>query len=210
VSLTLVQSTSSGGFRQASGVSFSMGSNVTPGNALALCASVDQGGTGLSAVSGLGAAWNGPVSKVQKGSGAAHIEWWIGIGCTGLAAITITTNAAQGYWGYGFEVSGLGSYLTGGISSGTSAPTLTFTGLSGGDLILAGAATQTVSGSPTSPWTNLLWNAGQTLNVAYQITSGSSNQTATYTTSAGNWGMAGLILSPASGGVTGDPIVMLI
>lgn len=174
-----------------------MGSSVTAGSYVAMLVDCILNSWSVSSVTGLGGTW----AKInrQTNTGGAAIEWWVGAGCTGGTAITPTCSGS--YQAVAFEVDGAGASSDGGSANASStSPSLTISGLAANDAIFVMAyngSNGAFSSPPSSPWSTYTadWAVlGSGIGIAYQVTSGTSNQTATWTQANQQWGASGLIV----------------
>lgn len=170
---------------------------VTPGNTMLLAV---VGNATVTSVSGLGATWTAIGTPVS--GGGSDVQWWLGSGLTSGTSIAVNQTSYLAAW----ELAGSVAAAAGGTASATTGnPSLTVTGLAANELVCVVARMASAySTAPSTPWTT--WTPGsywnQYFSIASQTTTGSTNQTATWTGS-NSYGVAGVILSPVVAATAG-------
>lgn len=171
-------------------------SGVGAGHQLILAASYGNNSKSITGVTG-GGSWS-KVTSTYGNAGNIGIElWWCSDATGGTTTVSVALNGtplAGGLWLAEFSgVSGVDATGTpnSGTSSTSTAPSVTPTAV--GDLVLmmAGMSGVAPSGFPSSPWTNATtgsWyeGSGSAFSLAWQVTSSTSAQQATWT-GASSW-----------------------
>jgi hypothetical protein len=152
----------------------------------------------------------GTFVKLGSVIGTPGYNWeiWICWSATGAAkTVTVTTTGSYGWYAQGTEWSGNPTSAVFSTASGTStAPAITLSpGTSGNIAIAAAMVPGSFSSGPGGAWTD--YNAGVFVlgngqDVAWQVTSSSSNVTATWACTSQAWVCVGVVLGSSATQIT--------
>lgn len=199
MAIAAVQSGDTGASQITSGTAFSLGSNPKVGSHVLMYVYTAAGTTTVTST--FGGTW---VKQGSVTNADGFMDFWdILVTSTGSSSITVTSVSANAYASQYVEWSGVGSFVSLLSQSGTSTtPNPSFTTPVVGQLLTCSimAATSGGTGVPGAPWTAWnqdIWVPANKVGTAYQVTTSSSTQTATWTgfTSTA-WNAVGGVYSP--------------
>jgi hypothetical protein len=204
--IAVVQQGDTGGLVNSGSAGTVLSTNPTIGHTIALgVVSASTNADDLNTPVGICSSWTRVNDNAYMGTG--DIGWWTGTVTSASTSVTITSASANQWGAQATEISGtVGTIASGGTLNGTGVTTaLTMSGLSSGYLIfaLANSNYNFDTSNPTSPWVD--YNTGlfvitNGLDTAYQLTTSSTSQTATWVGgSTAYWQIAGLIIEPSIG-----------
>ena len=173
-----------------------LASNAALGDCVALCLYNTPGAPLVTSPMGI-------FEYVGSETNIFTVSWYVCLEVTGPGNTITVGGSGSGWDGQAFEwAGGVASVAFGGGATGGAGGTisLTMSGLVADQaLLVCLGTTGSITASPTSPWTNTSLLAS-VLTTAYQVTTSSSNQTASWTIASGlgTYEVAGLILSHAA------------
>ena len=197
MAISVVQKGDTGGATSSGSAGTVLPANATIGNTVTLCV-VNNATTGSVTPSGMCSTWTLKSTQVLS---IATVLTFTGVVTSAVRTVTVTNSAGSTWDAVCIEASGVGSSLTAGTASGSTAnPSLAIASTAAQMVVAISAVPGAFSAGPSTPWVD--YNAGAFLvadgqDVAYNIITSGTSTTVTWTATAQSWAIAAVILVPA-------------